>query len=73
MKIIHIKITFRDTFSGAYCEKITTRSEHTFERMKACIGQVVTRFENNINWHWEVISVEQCQNPNLYKNELLQN
>lgn len=60
MKIVHIKVTFRDRFSGATRVKFATRSEATFEKMKQSIGQVVVRFEGNIRWEWEVEKVEQA-------------
>ena len=59
MKIVNIKITFEDTFSGAKLIKECTRCEYTFEKMKKSIGSIVNKFENNINYNWKVIKVEQ--------------
>jgi hypothetical protein len=61
MDIVHIKVVFEDQFSGAKNTKIVTRSAPTFEKMKAGIGSVLERFENNIRWQWKVISVEQAK------------
>lgn len=61
MKIVHIKVTFEDVFSGAILEKTCTRSEVTFEKMKQSIGAIVPRFDNNIKWEWKVIKVEQSK------------
>lgn len=60
MKIVHVKVTFKDTFSGATTVKTVTRSEYTFNKMKESIGSIVTVFENDIRWNWEVIKVEQA-------------
>jgi hypothetical protein len=59
MKIINIKVTFEDIFSGAKEVKECTRSEETFKQMIAGIGSIVKRFENGINYQWKVIKVEQ--------------
>ena len=59
MKIVNIKITFEDLFSGATMVKTATRSEETFIKMKNSIGQVVERFENNIHFSFKVVKVEQ--------------
>jgi uncharacterized coiled-coil protein SlyX len=59
MNLINIKITFQDQFSFALMTKQVTRSEVTFEKMKASIGTIINRFEDNIHWQWQVISVEQ--------------
>lgn len=58
MKIVHIKITFEDLFSGATMTKTATRSEETFVKMQNSIGQVVERFENNIHFSFKVVRVE---------------
>lgn len=60
MKLIHIKITFRDCFSKCISEKFCTRSEYTFLKMQNGIGQTVKVFENNISYLFEVVSVEQA-------------
>jgi len=60
MKIVNIKITFEDLFSGATMVKECTRSEETFKKMQKSIGQVVERFENNIHFSFKVIKVEQA-------------
>lgn len=60
MDIVHIKVTFKDTFSGAMTTKTVTRSKDTFDKMKNGIGSIVTVFENNIKWNWEVVKVEQA-------------
>lgn len=57
--LIHIKVTFEDTFSFAKTEKTCTRSRDTFEKMKANIGTVVHQFSHDIHWQWKVIKVEQ--------------
>lgn len=59
MKIVNIKITFEDLFSGATMTKTATRSEDTFIKMQNSIGQVVERFENNIHFSFKVVKVEQ--------------
>ena len=59
MNIVHIKITFEDTFSFARLEKTCTRSEYTFEKMKEGIGTIVQQKENGINYNWKVIKIEQ--------------
>lgn len=59
MNIVHIKITFEDTFSFARLEKTCTRSEYTFKKMKKGIGTIVQQKENGINYNWKVIKVEQ--------------
>lgn len=59
MKIVNIKVTFEDVFSGAQEVKECTRSESTFEQMKTGIGSIVKRFENGINYQWKVIRVEE--------------
>lgn len=62
MKIVHIKVTFEDTFSFAQLEKICTRSEETFERMKNNLGAIVEHNDNGINYQFKVIKVEQYGN-----------
>lgn len=62
MKIVHIKVTFEDTFSFAQLEKVCTRSEVTFERMKNSLGTIVEHKENGINYQFKVIKVEQYGN-----------
>ena len=59
MKIVNIKVTFEDLFSGATMTKEATRSEETFFKMQKSIGQVVHRFESNIHWSLKVVKVEQ--------------
>ncbi len=61
MKIVNIKITFKDLFSGATMIKNVTRSQDTFEKMQKSIGQVVNHFDRQaqIAYTWEVIKVEQ--------------
>ena len=59
MNIVHIRVTFEDSFSGAILEKTCTRSQITFEKMKNSIGSIVRQFENGIAWEWVVIKVEQ--------------
>jgi hypothetical protein len=59
MKIVYIKVTFEDLFSGATMVKTATRSEDTFIKMKKSIGQVVERFEDNIHFSLKVVKVEQ--------------
>lgn len=56
--IKHVTVTFQDQISGAKLEKTITVNLDIYEKMKAGIGSVVHRFENNINWQLEVISVE---------------
>lgn len=60
MKIVNIKITFEDLFSGATMVKNATRSEDTFIKMQKSIGQVVEHFENNIHYSFKVIKVEKA-------------
>ena len=60
MNIIHIKVTFVDSFSKAKLEKTVTRSEDTFKKMQASIGQVCPQFENGIKYLWEVTKVERA-------------
>ena len=60
MDIVHVKVTFEDTFSGATTTKVVTRSKETFEKMKKEIGSIVSVFENGIHWDWKVIKVEQA-------------
>jgi hypothetical protein len=62
MKIVHIKVTFEDTFSFARLEKVCTRSEITFEKMKSNLGAIVKQFENGINYEWKLIKIERHGN-----------
>jgi hypothetical protein len=60
MNLVHIKLTFKDVFSGAIEIKYCTRSEITFNKMKEQIGNVTTVSSNYIKWEWELIKVEQA-------------
>jgi hypothetical protein len=73
MDIVHIKITFEDTFSFAKTVKYCTRSAETFERMKNDIGKIVIdRFDKASQIHetLRLVSVERgwpsrfCQTKN---------
>lgn len=60
MNIVHVKLTFEDTFSFCKLEKVCTRSERTFEDMKKEIGKIVHRqTTNGVTYLWKLISVEQ--------------
>jgi hypothetical protein len=61
MDIVHIKITFEDTFSFAKTVKYCTRSAETFEIMKNDIGKIVIdRFDRASQIHetLRLVSVE---------------
>jgi hypothetical protein len=60
MKIVHIKLTFEDIFSGATEIKTCTRSENTFEEMKKSIGSITRVHSNSITFEWKLIKIEQC-------------
>ena len=60
MNIIHIKLTFEDTFSKATEIKFCSRSEVTFNEMKKEIGNITTISNNGIKWNWKLIKVEQA-------------
>jgi hypothetical protein len=70
MKIIHVLTVFEDQFSGAKSQVICTRSEDTFEKMKAGIGTVFNRFDKKaqINETLKVIEVRQAKSED-YKNK----
>jgi hypothetical protein len=62
MDIIHAKLVFEDTFSYAKTTKYTTVSkQHTFDKMKESIGEVVIdRFNKSSQIHETIrlLSVE---------------
>jgi hypothetical protein len=60
MDLVHVKLTFEDTFSGATEVKYCSRSKVTFEKMKKQIGNVTTVSSNGIKWQWELKKVEQA-------------
>ena len=60
MDLVHVKLTFEDTFSGATEVKYCSRSKATFEQMKNQIGNVTVVSSNGIKWQWELIKVEQA-------------
>jgi hypothetical protein len=49
MKIVYIKVTFKDLFSGATMVKPTMKRRYIYQNEKS-IGQVVERFEDNIHF-----------------------
>lgn len=64
MDLIHITITFQDTFSGAKVIRNCTRSMETFEKMRKQVGEVVIdRFNKATHIHetLRLISVEQSK------------
>lgn len=61
MDIVHIKVVFRDAFSGATMTKFVTKPVDMFEKMKKGIGTSCPQFDGNINWDWVVESVEQIK------------
>ena len=67
MDLIHITVTFEDTFSGAKIVRHVTRSVETFGRMKQNIGKIVVDRFNKVSQIHEtlrLISVEQSV-PNI--------
>lgn len=61
MDIVHIKITFVDTFSKVKEVKSTTVSEYTYKNMlKNDIGKIVKQKTPSITYLWEIKSIEQC-------------
>lgn len=64
MDLIHITITFEDTFSFAKEVRYVTRSVSTFEKMKQDIGKVVVDCfdkKNAIHRSLKLVSVEQSK------------
>jgi hypothetical protein len=61
MDIIHVKLVFKDQFSGCTDTKYRTVSVATFEKMKRSIGNTFTTFDQAqaIRYHWKVLQVEQ--------------
>ena len=57
MDIVHVKITFEDTFSFAKETKETTVSKLTFDKMLKDIGKVITR--DQIHYDTKIINIEQ--------------
>lgn len=64
MDIIHITVTFEDTFSFAKEVKHVSRSVSTFEKMKKDIGKVVVNYfdkKNAIHKSLRLVSVERSK------------
>lgn len=61
MDIVHVKITFEDTFSFAKETKETTVSKLTFDKMLKDIGKVISFFskKDQILWNMKIIKIEQ--------------
>jgi hypothetical protein len=61
MDIVHVKITFEDTFSKAKDIKTTSVSRPTFDKMLNDIGKVISFFskKDQIHWNMKIINIEQ--------------
>jgi hypothetical protein len=59
MKIVYIKVTFEDLFSGATMVKPQHEAKIHLSKNEKSIGQVVERFEDNIHFSLKVVKVEQ--------------
>lgn len=72
MKLIHVFVSLKDSFSGAYDNKIVSRSEETYNKMLRTKGKKFSRFDKQaqIHFNWEVLEVRQATADD-YENPLI--
>ena len=58
MDIVHVKITFEDTFSKALLIKTATVSNYTWIKMCLGVGQIIRAYEDKTLFNWKVIRVQ---------------